>query len=93
MTTWKGLHWRTRREEIFMADWAVIHERFLSAYMHCKRPRHASIAIHAMKVVNSQSLPYSAQITVRAVVDFPVGGFALDAPQSIIDKSNISIGG
>lgn len=91
MATWKGLRWIGRRKEVFVADWAVIHKRFLPTYMHLERPRHASIAIHAMKIVNAQSLPYSAQITIRAVVDFPVAGFLLEAPQSIINIPNINI--
>jgi membrane glycosyltransferase len=71
MTTWKGLHWRVGREDVFIANRAVIHKAFLSACMLQKRTGHASITSHAMEVVNTQSLSKSAQITVRAMVDNP----------------------
>jgi hypothetical protein len=55
-----------------MANWTVVLQTFFSAYMNGKRPCHAGIAIHAMKVIDAQSLPHSAEVTVRAVVDFPI---------------------
>lgn len=72
MTTWKCLYWRAGCEDVFMADWAIILQRFLYAYVHIKRSGHACIAFHAMKVINAQSFPNSAEVTIWAMINFPV---------------------
>lgn len=71
MTTWKGFYWRVAREDVLMANRAIIHKAFLSACMLEERTGHASITSHAMEIVNTQPLSNSAQVTVRAMVDHP----------------------
>lgn len=49
VATWEALYGIAGREEVLVADWAVVLEAFLSAYMRCKRPRHASVAVYAVE--------------------------------------------
>lgn len=83
---WKTLYGIAGCEDVLVADWAVVLEAFFSAYMKRQRPGHTSIAIHAMEVVDPQPFAQSAQIAIRAVVDFSVGVFTgLD---SLVVKSS-----
>ena len=56
MATLEGLHRQTGGEDVFAAYWAVIHKALFSANVHKQSSCHASVTVHAMEVVNAQSL-------------------------------------
>lgn len=72
MATRKALYGISGCKDVFMTDRAVVLEAFLSAYMRCKRLRHASIAVHAVEVVDPQPFANTAQVAIWAMIDFSV---------------------
>ena len=63
---------------------AIVFKTLFPTDMHRERPRHAGIAIHAVEIIDTQTLPKSTEVTERAVVDMPVHRIIMDQQKESI---------